>query len=265
MQDPRQFVSNAPKPITLTEEDIKKFWKYVDKTPGQGPKGDCWAWIGGRSPNGYGHMHISDGRTVRANRVAYLIQHGEDAIDYFVLHSCDWPPCCNGAHLSKGSQLENRQQAARRNRTAKGEQNGARLHPESLPRGEEHWTAKMPEATARKYESETVNAIRKLHAIQPHLSNNDIGRYFGIHQNVILQILSGKTWKHLPYDDSVAILPPVTEEFFKKRKLSPEDVHTILELSAGGMSQQKIAARFNVSQSAISKILRGGMWKEIVF
>lgn len=42
----------------LTKQDIERFWSKVDKTPGQGPQGECWEYKGARV-RGYGVFKIS--------------------------------------------------------------------------------------------------------------------------------------------------------------------------------------------------------------
>ena len=111
----------------LTEADIARFWKFVDKTPGQGPKGECWDWTGGHNKRGYGNMHLDSGRNARANRVGYAIQHGVDPYPELVLHHCDRPTCVRC--LFTGTHLDNRQDARQKGRTATGDRNGSRTKP----------------------------------------------------------------------------------------------------------------------------------------
>jgi HNH endonuclease len=92
-------------PYTDAERE-EKFWARVDKTPGQGPKGDCWLWIGSRS----------GGCLIKAHRYVWELVHGEPAPpDGEICHHCDNPPCVNPQHLFKGTHLDNM-----RDRDAKG-------------------------------------------------------------------------------------------------------------------------------------------------
>jgi hypothetical protein len=67
-----------------------RFWNHVDKTPGQGPKGQCWIWKGGTTGKGYG-LFWYNGKQVLAHRFAWQLEHGPT--DLCVLHECDNPPC----------------------------------------------------------------------------------------------------------------------------------------------------------------------------
>lgn len=83
-----------------------RFWNRVDKTPGQGPNGDCWEWMGHRDRDGYGSFRGRDARK-GAHVVACELAHGPLGPGEQALHHCDNPPCCRGEHLFKGSPLDN--------------------------------------------------------------------------------------------------------------------------------------------------------------
>jgi hypothetical protein len=74
----RRIRTQERKPPPTLEE---RFWAKVNKKgpmPEDCPElGPCWIWTGYRQRQGYGHMSI-DGRISRVNRVAWLIQTGED-------------------------------------------------------------------------------------------------------------------------------------------------------------------------------------------
>ena len=113
----------------LSEADVARFWKYVDKTPGQGPQGTCWLWTGAQHDDGYGTTKVKR-RSLRSSRVAFRIQHGRDPYPDLVCHTCDTPLCCRGNHLFTGSDLDNMRDAKNKGRVASGDRQWQRAHPE---------------------------------------------------------------------------------------------------------------------------------------
>src|SRR5688572_756115 len=100
------MATKDPKPLpAFSQNDIDRFWSKVDRTSGYGPNGDCWRWTD-HLARGYGEFSAGY-RQLRASRVAYFLCTGEDPWPLNVCHTCDWPPCCNGAHLFKGTHQDN--------------------------------------------------------------------------------------------------------------------------------------------------------------
>jgi hypothetical protein len=121
-----QYSNKKAKPIrtVFSQLDIQRFWDLVDKTPGQGPKGECWEWKGAIYPhptnmNGYGRLTVRR-ENLRAHRVAYFLGYGINPNFQMVLHGCDNPPCCRPDHLALGDAKANRADMIKRMRLSKG-------------------------------------------------------------------------------------------------------------------------------------------------
>ena len=119
--------------------DEKRFWSKVDQS-GQG----CWLWQGTLLTQGYGCFKIA-GKMYKAHRVAYTLAKGTIPPGMFVCHHCDTPRCVRPDHLFLGTSKDNSQDAVRKGRTAAGDRNGVRLHPETRIRGDKHWSHLYPE------------------------------------------------------------------------------------------------------------------------
>lgn len=99
--------------VPMTEDDIKRFWSFVQKTDG------CWPWTGATTKDGYGLLSVRSGgriHTPRANRIAYYLAHGELPDKALVCHRCDNPPCCNPDHLFIGTHDDNMKDMAEKHR-----------------------------------------------------------------------------------------------------------------------------------------------------
>jgi hypothetical protein len=106
--------------MAMTRE--QRFWSYVDR---KGPD-DCWPWTRSKDKTGYGHFGNGiGGKVILAHRQAFLFAGGVVTKEKpYVLHSCDFRPCCNPAHLRAGTHKENMQDRNARGRTATGAKNG---------------------------------------------------------------------------------------------------------------------------------------------
>lgn len=172
-------VPRRPRP---TSEE--RFWNRV---PARGP-GQCWEWMGRRFPFGYGQFSIGR-KTVLPHRYSWSLVNGEIPAGLVVMHSCDNPACVNPEHLCLGTQKENREECARKGRTATGDRNGRRLHPERafLAQGEKNGHAKLTAAQ--------VVEIRKRYAEGCPLG--ELSRENGVGKPAICGIGKGRTWRHI--------------------------------------------------------------------
>lgn len=151
---------------------LNRFWSKVSKSPNENT---CWEWQGSRVNGRYGKISSGGkrGLLLLTHRAAYEIATGKDPGNLKVLHSCDNPRCCNSAHLSLGSSLDNSQDMVSKNRQNKGE--------------------KVPSA---KLNSEAIPQIRALYATGGY-SQKAIALLFGVSQGAIFRVLTGETWKHI--------------------------------------------------------------------
>lgn len=145
----------------------KTFWPRVIKTD------SCWIWIGKTDKDGYGKAWFS-GKTIRANRLSWLIHRGAlPPKNRMVLHTCDNPPCVNPSHLFLGDVKSNAEDAV-----AKGRYRCGETH------------------TRSKLRNSDVIEIRKSFDGSPSTSEFLAARFGTTTQN-IRAIGLRKTWKHV--------------------------------------------------------------------
>jgi len=125
----------------FSKKDISRFWAHVDK------KSRCWIWKASCNKYGYGKF-AANGKDYRAHRVAFALLRGAVSRGDCVLHKCDNRPCVR--HLFLGSHIENGADMKRKGRAARGDKNGARLHPERRARGERNGDARLTLSQVRK-------------------------------------------------------------------------------------------------------------------
>jgi hypothetical protein len=187
-----------PKPFDLrsVQECEERFWSKV----AQDPDG-CWTWTGTRSRQGYGFFKLR-GRMLKAHRCSYALTYGEIPDDLFVCHRCDNPTCVRPDHLFLGTARDNTMDRDQKGRTARGDRNGARLHPESFRRGKGYFTDRglhpqQGEANGRAMlTEEDVGEIRALLA-QGTLSQATVAAKYSVSPSTIREIAAGRLWKHL--------------------------------------------------------------------
>ncbi len=152
------------------------------------PNTGCWLWTGSHFDTGYGQFHIRRS-AVGAHRVSYEIHHGTIRDGLWVLHRCDTPACVNPDHLFLGTHAD-----------ARGDRNGARLHPERLSRGAQHYARTRPDLLPRgeqhgmsRLTMGAAAAIRSRYAAGS-ASQRQLAREYGVSQTTIYRVIRGDIW-----------------------------------------------------------------------
>jgi hypothetical protein len=174
-----------------------RFRAKVSSRPALG----CWLWQGKLSTSGYGQLSVEGGRR-GAHRISWVLAHGPIPNGLHVLHRCDTPPCVNPEHLFLGTHADNMHDCALKGRTAAGNRNGTRTHPESLRRGDEHGMRRHPDRAPRgsrngqaRITEEDVRQLRGQQALGATMAALAIA--FGISPRQIRDILRRVAWGHV--------------------------------------------------------------------
>ena len=148
----------------------------------------CRLWLGARSQDGYGQVN-QDGKTRVATHVALELHDGRLVISGVdcVLHSCDNPPCCEPAHLRRGTRAENARDRDARGRTAKGDCSGSARHPEVRLRGEQHPRARLNAARVLQIRTRCASGESMLM----------VARAMGVKHGTVHAVVTRRTWKHV--------------------------------------------------------------------
>lgn len=263
----------VPKPISQTFSDgqIVSFWSRVQKSNPD----ECWLFSRTNPRTHYGvwTTRISSQtekpsyKGFRAHRIAYYLATGDDPGNLEVLHTCDNPPCCNPAHLFKGTPADN----------MADKMNKGRGHFPGVinqPKGERHAMAKLVESQ--------VYEIRELY-IAAEKSIPQIAEIYGVSTTTIEHIAKGKTWRHLnlePVSQSTVYRTRGDDHWMHKHpgkakahalanlpnppKLTEAEVIEIRQLfDAGGISKYKLAKWFNTTKQNIKFIVERKTWTHL--
>lgn len=159
------------------------FFAHVDQSGGPDA---CWPFLRSKSAKGYGRVW-ANGRCEEAHRYAYTLAIGPipDSINgkmACILHSCDFPPCCNPKHLRVGTKFEN---AIDREVRGRGNQ----------PKGENNYASEL---TTRQ-----VIFIRRCADI---FNTEEMAAMLNVKRACVAKVLRRETWKHVVEHEPQAAL-----------------------------------------------------------
>lgn len=169
--DPRRKFCSPPCAYAYLKRDMAdRFWEKVDRSGGAD---SCWPWRAKRDKHGYGKFGTVGKHQTHASRVAWELTHGPLPHELHVCHACDNPPCCNPAHLFVGSRRDNMADAVQKGRIGHGE--------------------RMPQSLLTDTLVQDIR--RRVAAGEVQLR---IAEEFGVAPSTINNVVSRKTWRHVP-------------------------------------------------------------------
>lgn len=158
---------------------IDQFWQMMKRT-----ESGCWEWQRQilKSGMGYGVVKVN-GKAQQAHRVAWEKVFGPIPPGLLCLHRCDNARCANPFHLFIGTQKDNIQDCIRKGRRS-------RIRgPYKSGFGEQS-------AKTTITESEALDILKSY--VPKIVTCTFLAEKYGITHQTVLNIVKGKTWKHLP-------------------------------------------------------------------
>lgn len=210
----------------------ERFWARTIKTE------TCWLWDGQKNESGYGLFKLN-WKVVRAHRLAYELTNGPIPGGLVVLHSCDVRACINPAHLSLGTRPDNLRDAQRKGRLV--------YHPAKIASSREGRSAVMKERAARGDAHGSKTHPERWVTGDAHWSRTNPER-----------CATGERHGSKTHPEKVA-----RGEASGNAKITLEQAKAIKAAYVPGViSQEEVARMYNLSQTQVSRILRGVRWPE---
>lgn len=215
-----------------------RFWRSIRKEPETG----CWIWIGDKSDNGYGRIHIDRFRRIGAHRASWELCRGPIPDGLFVLHNCpggDNRACVNPDHLFLGTQADNVRDMKDKGRALIGVKN-----PQTKVTPEQVW------------------AMRSLY---PLFSGQTIAVMMGLSYSHVYRILRQERWKSLDIDPS-HIAPEFGATSRGSRNSSAKlNEAQVIEIRALAHKARYsiLAQRYGVTETTICHIVSRKTWIHI--
>lgn len=253
-----------------------RFWPKVEKCGDR----ECWPWRGSRTPDGRGQFSVGR-RPYGAHRVAWLLERGELADEAAVVHTCPEPSCVNPAHLRLVCPGERRPRGSGRSRRGEGNARAkltavAVVDIRARAAGGEPLTRLAreydvgPGAVSAAVQGRTWRHLplgqpppqrglteERVGELRARLASGearaDLAREYGVSESAVSRAASGETWRGAPGDGEV---PP--------GRLTPERVREVRRaVASGGETQREIARRLGISDTTVSRIALGRIWRDV--
>lgn len=154
--------------------------RHESKTDRSGGPEACWPWLGTHNDRGYGTISAGTSSrqvTLKAHRVAWVIEHGEITDDLTIDHLCFTVDCQNVRHMELVPIVEN----VRRARPIRSVRHNYR-------RGEKVHGARLTE--------EDVRYIRANYKFRQ-ITQKDLAARFGVSETTVQYVLLGLSWSHV--------------------------------------------------------------------
>lgn len=154
----------------VSPQDAERFWSNVDIRG----RDECWPWLAGKNPqrDNYGRFWINRVE-YRTNRMAYWLHYKIDPGPEDACHTCDNPPCCNPAHLFKGTRAANLADMTKKQRRVYGERHGI-----------------------SKLTDDQVAEIKRRY-VPRKVSMYKLAAEYGVSEMTVNNIIHGKIWRHV--------------------------------------------------------------------
>lgn len=125
----------------------------------------CIEWKGCVGPDGYGRLpggSRKNGPNINpklAHRWAYGMFYGSVPSGFFVMHTCDNPPCINPLHLRVGTHIDNMRDAASKGRLAAQKRSSCPQGHSLTPSRRQRVCRICAREAGRRYEDRNRDAI----------------------------------------------------------------------------------------------------------